>query len=63
MRRRTIASSPAGGCTLSLQDLANELNLDLSSFIVVDDSPIECAEIRSRCPSVVVAELPAGKAS
>lgn len=43
-----------------LRELAGELNLGLGSFVFVDDSPVECAEVRARCPEVAVLELPAG---
>jgi FkbH-like protein len=42
----------------NLRDLADELGLGLDSFVFVDDSPIECAEVRDRCPEVVVLQLP-----
>jgi FkbH-like protein len=42
-----------------LRELAGELNLGLGSFVFVDDSPVECAEVRARCPEVGVLELPA----
>ncbi len=40
-------------------ELAEELNLGLDSFIVIDDNPVECAEIRARCPSVMTLQCPA----
>ncbi|MGH3378939.1 MAG: HAD-IIIC family phosphatase [Actinoallomurus sp.] len=42
----------------NLRELADELNLGLDSFVFVDDSPVECAEVRARCPQVAVLELP-----
>jgi len=41
----------------NLQDMALELNLGLDSFVFVDDSPIECADVRLNCPDVFVMEL------
>ena len=46
----------------NLRELAEELGLDLSSFIMVEDSPIECAEVRAHCPEVAVVELPVNPA-
>lgn len=43
----------------NLRDLAAQLGLGLDSFVFVDDSPLECAEVRERCPEVAVLELPA----
>lgn len=42
----------------NLKEIANELNLDLNSFIFIDDNPVECAEVRSHCPEALVIELP-----
>lgn len=42
----------------NLESLANELELSLDSFIFVDDSPMECAEVRKHCPSVLVLKFP-----
>jgi FkbH-like protein len=38
--------------------LAQELNLGLDSFIFLDDNPIECSEVRARCPEVLTLRLP-----
>jgi FkbH-like protein len=43
----------------SLASLARELNLGLDSFVLIDDNPVECAEVRANCPQAVVLELPA----
>jgi FkbH-like protein len=45
----------------NLAALAEELRLDLSTFAVMDDDPVECAAIRAACPSVVVCELPSDR--
>jgi FkbH-like protein len=46
-----------------LRDMAEELQLGLDSFIFVDDSPTECAEVEAATPEVLSIELPkdAGK--
>jgi amino acid adenylation domain-containing protein/FkbH-like protein len=48
------------GKAANLRELAAELNLGLDSFIFVDDSPLECAEVRAECPEVLVLQLPSG---
>ena len=42
----------------NLKSLAQELNLGLDSFIFMDDSPLECAEVRINCPDVLTLQLP-----
>lgn len=42
----------------NLQRLAKTLNLGLDSFIFLDDSPMECAEVAARCPQVLSLRLP-----
>lgn len=42
----------------NLSELADELGLGLDSFVFVDDNPVECAEVRDRCPSVLTLQLP-----
>jgi FkbH-like protein len=42
----------------ALRALASELSLGLDSFVFVDDSPVECAEIRQYLPEVAVVEVP-----
>ena len=46
----------------NLAALADELQLSLDSFIFLDDSAIERAEVRARCPAVLTLELPAAAA-
>ncbi len=41
-----------------LKRLAEELDLGLDSFIMIDDNPVECAEITSHCPQVLTLRLP-----
>ena len=38
--------------------LAEELNLGLDSFVMIDDSAVECAEIKANCPAVLTLQLP-----
>ncbi len=47
----------------NIQSLAEELNLGLDSFIFVDDSPIECAEVMANCPQVLTLQLPQNTAT
>jgi len=42
----------------NLKSLARELGLGLESFILVDDNPVECAEVEARCPGVLTLHLP-----
>ncbi|MBI5629286.1 MAG: HAD-IIIC family phosphatase [Elusimicrobia bacterium] len=42
----------------NLKSLAQELGLGLESFIFMDDSPVECAEVRDRCPEVLCLQWP-----
>ncbi|GGO01477.1 hypothetical protein GCM10010116_02790 [Microbispora rosea subsp. aerata] len=46
----------------SLRSLAAELGLGLDSFVFLDDSPVECAEVRAGCPEVLTLRLPADAA-
>jgi FkbH-like protein len=41
----------------SIRALAQELNLGLDSFAFIDDNPVECSEVRSACPEVLVLGL------
>jgi FkbH-like protein len=42
----------------NIKALANELQLGLDSFILIDDNPIECAEVEANCPEVLTLLLP-----
>jgi FkbH-like protein len=42
----------------NIESLAQELGLGLDSFIFVDDSPFDCAEVRTQCPRVLTLQLP-----
>jgi FkbH-like protein len=44
--------------TRSLLSLSKELNLGLSSFAFIDDSPKECAEVSASLPEVLALPLP-----
>jgi amino acid adenylation domain-containing protein/FkbH-like protein len=41
-----------------LEALADRLNVGIDSFILVDDSPVECAEVMSHRPGVLTLRLP-----
>jgi len=43
--------------TLSLAELAEDLNLGLDSVVFVDDSPFECGLVRHELPQVTVVQL------
>ena len=43
----------------NLAALAEELDLGLDSFILVDDNPRECREVEAACPQVLTLTLPA----
>ena len=42
----------------NLRSLADELNLGLDSFILIDDDPLECAKVQANCPEVLTLQLP-----
>ena len=42
----------------NLRSLAAELDLGIDSFIMLDDSPVECAEIQASCAEVLALQLP-----
>lgn len=42
----------------SLRRLAEQLSLGLSSFVFIDDNPVECEEIRRLLPEVTVLQMP-----
>ncbi|MCP4024381.1 MAG: FkbM family methyltransferase [Desulfobacteraceae bacterium] len=42
----------------NLSALAQELNLSLDSFIFLDDSPMECAQVRAAAPQVLTLQMP-----
>lgn len=43
---------------INLQEIANELNLGLDSFVFIDDNPTEREYIKKSLPAVVVPEFP-----
>ena len=45
-----------------VMELSKSLGLGLDTFLFVDDSPMECAEIRQHCPEVCVMQLPSEEA-
>lgn len=60
LRQEHIAASRINWNSKSenLQSLAAELQIGLDSFIFIDDSPVECAEVRAYCPEVLTLQLP-----
>ena len=42
----------------NLKTLAQELNLGIESFVLVDDNPVECAEVQANCPAALTLQLP-----
>lgn len=42
----------------NLKALSEELGIGLNAFIFLDDSPLECAEVRSAHPAVLTIQLP-----
>lgn len=47
----------------NIKSLASELNLALDSFIFIDDSPVECADVEINCPGVLTLQVPREPAS
>lgn len=43
----------------NLRELAQELKVGTDSIILVDDNPLECAEVKANCPEVLTLQLPA----
>jgi FkbH-like protein len=41
----------------NIRAMAEKLNLGLDSFVFVDDNPLECAEVESACPDVLVLQV------
>ena len=39
----------------NLRSLARELGVGVDTFVLLDDNPLECAEVSARCPEVVLA--------
>ena len=46
----------------SIAEIADELNLGTSSVVMIDDSPVECAQISMALPEVHTIEMPADAA-
>ena len=47
----------------NIKSLAAELGLGLDSFIFIDDNPVECADVRIQCPSVLTLQTPQDSSS
>lgn len=45
----------------NIKEIAEELNLGLDSFVFIDDSKVECAEVKSAIPEILAIELPKDK--
>lgn len=60
LQRRHVISSRVNWNPKSsnLRSLAQELNLGLDSFVFVDDSALECAEVQAHCPAVLTLQFP-----
>jgi amino acid adenylation domain-containing protein/FkbH-like protein/thioester reductase-like protein len=60
LREEHIVSSRVNWNSKSsnLKSIADDLDLSLDSFIFVDDSPLECAEVREHCPTVLTLQFP-----
>ncbi len=54
-----ISWEPKSG---KLQALARRLNLGLDSFVFLDDSAVECAELKAHAPAVLTVQWPADAA-
>lgn len=42
----------------NLEGMVSELRLGLDSVVFLDDNPMECAEMRARCPAVATVRVP-----
>jgi amino acid adenylation domain-containing protein/FkbH-like protein len=42
----------------NIKSIAQELKLGLDSFVLIDDNPVECAEVEANCPQVLTLQLP-----
>ena len=61
LKREHIVSSRINWQAKSenLRSLSAELQLGMDSFIFLDDSAVECAEVEARCPEVLTLQMPA----
>jgi FkbH-like protein len=55
----TVASRVNWESGANLAGLADELQLGLDTFMLVDDNPKECTEAQASCPEVLTLTLPA----
>ena len=49
--------------SVNIRSLAESLNLGLDSFVFLDDSAMECAEVEASCPEVLALRIPADAAA
>ena len=47
----------------NIQQLADELQLGLDSFVFIDDNPVECAAMQAHCPEVLTLQMPTDEES
>jgi FkbH-like protein len=60
LREEHIVCARVNWCakSVNLQSMATELGLSLDTCVFIDDSVLECAEVRAHCPSVLVLRFP-----
>ena len=60
LRRQHITAARINWSAKSqnLRELAQQLKLGIDSFVFIDDSPVECAEVRAHLPQVLTLQLP-----
>jgi len=60
LKKEHLAAWRINWCSKSenIKELAKELNLGLDSFIFIDDSPVECSEVKLKLPEVLTLQLP-----
>ena len=44
--------------SVNLRSLSSQINVGIDSFIFIDDNPVECAEVKSNCPSIFTIHIP-----
>src|SRR4029077_9225537 len=61
LRREAIVSERINWQPKSenVRSLADELGLSLDDFVMLDDEPTECAEVRAACPEELTLQIPA----
>ncbi len=59
----TVIRAGWGAKSASLRSIADQLNLGLDSFVFIDDSAMECAEVSAACPQVLSLRWPEDEAA